>query len=346
MPEKSSSIDGWTDSQGIVAKANELFNLIDSDNAFGSVTFPSVLDRASSLAQAIRSVVTGSEDVVQAALDLQLEDAETFLTELQSTIGDLVDLNKLADLLAGKENANAKINIPIANAGFEDPVQEDFTFTVEPPPGWDVYDPNDIIPEVTTDDSSATGVFNPSLDNYPGGVPEGDNVGYSFLVNPPGSGEAGLSQTLDTLLAPNTRYTLSVAVGNPTGDDPVPGISFPGFSGYRVELLAGGQVLAMDDNSLHIPEGKFKTSKITYTSSATDTLIGQPLEIRLINLLQGPGIEVDFDDVQLTAKALPGGSQSSHNLSQGYGDLLNSLHSSSTFVLPLGTVDSPSVIVG
>lgn len=342
MPEKNSPIDGLTDSQGIVAKANELFNLINSDNVFGSVTFPSVRDRASSLAQLIQSVVTDPDNGIRASLEEEIADVETVLATLQSTVGNITDLEQLADLLAGKQNANSQIDIPIQNAGFEDPTQEDFTFTVEPPPGWAVYDPNDIIPEVTTDDSSATGVFNPSLNNYPGGVPEGNNVGYSFLVNPPGSGEAGLSQVLDTLLAPNTRYTLSVAVGNPTGDDPVPGISFPGFSGYRVELLAGGQVLAVDDNSLNIPEGKFKTSKVTYTSSATDTLVGQPLEIRLINLLQGPGIEVDFDDVQLTAKAIPGGSRSSHNLNE-YGDLLNSLYSASNFALPAGS-DSSSLI--
>ena len=344
MPETDSLIVDLTDIQGIVAQASELFNLIDSDNAFGSITFPSILDRASSISQFVRSLAAGQKDTTGASFEEQLESAETILTAFQSSLGGIVDPNKLADLLKDIDSANSKINIPIENAGFEDPAQEDFTFTVEPPPGWDVYDPNDIIPDVTTDDSSATGVFNPSLNNYPGGVPEGDNVGYSFLVDPVGSGEAGLSQTLDTLLAPNTRYTLSVAVGNPTGDDPVPGISFPGFSGYRVELLAGGQVLAVDDNSLHIPEGEFKTSKITYTSSATDTVIGQSLEIRLINLLQGPGIEVDFDDVQLTAKALPVGSKSSHNLSEEHGSLLNPLHPSSNLTLPLGAVDSSSLL--
>jgi len=340
MPEKNSPIVGLAESQGIAAKANEFFNLIDSDNAFGGIAFPSGLTSASNISRLVRAA-TYQKGAPIASLAGQLE-VDEIVSALQSFVGDGVDLNKITDLLNVKDKANSKIYIPIQNAGFEDPAQEDFTFTVEPPPGWQVYDPYNIIPEVTTEDSSATGVFNPSLDNYPGGVPEGNNVGYSFLVQKPGSGEAGLSQTLDTLLAPNTRYTLSVAVGNPTGDDPVPGISFPGFSGYRVELLAGGQVLAVDDNSLNIPEGKFKTSKITYTSSATDSVIGQPLEIRLINLLQGPGIEVDFDDVQLIAKALPGGSRSSHGNATS-GDLFNQLQQPSNFELPLAPTDTSSL---
>jgi hypothetical protein len=343
MSETNSSIVGFTDGQAVLAQAQSMFDLLDSENAFGSITFPSVFDRASSISQLVSAAITHPTEAIE-ALPKQLLDIETTLATLQWDVNDSFGLNQLADWFSEQDKSSAKTSISIQNAGFEDPVQEDFAFTVEPPPGWQVYDPNNIIPEVTTDDSSATGVFNPSLNNYPGGVPEGNNVGYSFLVEPPGSGEAGLSQVLDTLLAPNTRYTLSVSVGNPTGDDPVPGISFPGFSGYRVELLAGGQVLAMDDNSLHIPEGKFKTSKINYTSSSTDVLVGQPLEIRLINLLQGPGIEVDFDNVQLTAKTLPGGSKSSHNLSEGYGDLLSQGQSASNFVLPLGTSDGVTIL--
>lgn len=341
MPEQTSPIVGLIESQGIAAKANEFFNLIDSDNAFGGIAFPSGFTSASNISRLV-SAVTSQKVAAAASFAGQLE-VDEIVSALQSVVGDGVDLSKITDLLNLKDKANSKVSIPIQNAGFEDPAQEDFTFTVEPPPGWQVYDPNDIIPDITNDESSATGVFNPSLDNYPGGVPEGNNVGYSFLVQEPGSGEAGLSQTLDTLLAPNTRYTLSVAVGNPTGDDPVPGISFPGFSGYRVELLAGGQVLAVDDNSLDIPEGEFRTSKITYTSSATDAVVGQPLEIRLINLLQGPGIEVDFDDVQLTAKALRGGSRASRGNAIS-GDLFNPLHQPSNFELPLAPTDNSSLI--
>jgi hypothetical protein len=195
---------------------------------------------------------------------------------------------------------------------------------------------------VTTDESSSPGTFNPSTGNYPNDVPEGNNVGNVFLVNEIGSGRAGLSQTLDTLLAANTRYTLSVEVGNPTGDDPVPGITFGGFPGYQIELLAGGQVLEIDNNSLEIAEGTFSTSTVTYTTSATDLLLGKPLEVRLINLLQGPGIEVDFDNVRLTAQplAVANGSTSSHRIDAGFGKLSELLCTSLPLHLAVGNAPS------
>jgi hypothetical protein len=71
-----------------------------------------------------------------------------------------------------------------------------------------------------------------------------------------------------------------------------------------VELLAGGEVLAADDNTLCIAEGTFGTSTVTYNSTAHDPLSGEALEIRLINLLEGPGFEVSFDNVRLTATSL------------------------------------------
>lgn len=246
----------------------------------------------------------------------------------------------------GSENTvipiDVSIFLPIQNAGFEATILEDFTFTTAPPPGWELYNPDGLIPAVTTDESSSPGTFNPSTGNYPNDVPEGDNVGNVFLVDEVGSGRAGLSQTLDTLLAANTRYTLSVEVGNPTGDDPVPGINFEGFPGYQVELLAGGQVLAVDNNSLEIAEGTFSTSTVTYTTSATDSLLGKPLEIRLINLLQGPGIEVDFDDVQLIAQPLSitNGSTSSYRLDGGVGKPCEPLYGSSPFNLTIGGAPS------
>jgi hypothetical protein len=46
-------------------------------------------------------------------LEGRLEDAEMALTALQSVVGDIVDFNKLADLLKGKDRGNSKINIQI-----------------------------------------------------------------------------------------------------------------------------------------------------------------------------------------------------------------------------------------
>lgn len=197
--------------------------------------------------------------------------------------------------------------VMIENSGFEEIILEDSDFTITPPLGWEIYNPDEIDLEGTMDSESGVGTFNPTVDNYPAETPEGENVGYIFLVDDPGSGVVGLAQTLDTVLAADTRYTLEVAVGNLTGTDIFDGIEFDysaGFPGYRIELLAGGEVLAADDNSLAIAEGTFGNSRVTFTADADNSLLGENLEVRLIHLLDGPGIEVDFDDVRLTAEAI------------------------------------------
>ena len=74
-----------------------------------------------------------------------------------------------------------------------------------------------------------------------------------------------------------------------------------GFPGYRVDILAGGEVLASDVNTLAITEGTFATSTVTFNSTADHPQIGQNLEIHLVNLANGPGLEVDFDNVRLDA---------------------------------------------
>jgi len=124
----------------------------------------------------------------------------------------------------------------------------------------------------------------------------------------------GLTQILAETLQPNTTYTLSVEVGNiASGIGPPPCdvagfFDLDGFPGYQVQLLAGGVVVAQDNDSLHgaIPEGEFRLSTVMMTTGTTHAQLGQPLEIRLINLNlietpADPGIEVDFDDVRMNA---------------------------------------------
>ncbi|HAJ60212.1 MAG TPA: hypothetical protein DCP31_13920, partial [Cyanobacteria bacterium UBA8543] len=104
----------------------------------------------------------------------------------------------------------------------------------------------------------------------------------------PFTGFAGLSQTPDVLLAPNTQYTLEVEVGNAAGS--FQGFDLIGFSGYWA-----------DNNTFSIAEGTLGTSTVTYNSTANDPLLGEAPETRLINLLESPGLEVSFDNVQLRA---------------------------------------------
>ncbi|MEM9478732.1 MAG: hypothetical protein AAGA58_03620 [Verrucomicrobiota bacterium] len=212
-------------------------------------------------------------------------------------------------------------SIPILNAGFEvdtlpsgQPIPDN-TFRVDPstPTDWDIYDPNAII----NGGSNSVGIINPTnSDFYPGGAPEGNQAAIVFLTSS-GTGEAGLEQTLTSTLQPETRYTLHVDVGNIasgmgssfSSDGGTVFYNLAGFPGYRIELLAGGVVIGSDTGAI-IGDGQWSTRSIIVDIGPSEPLAGQSLSIRLVNLnLVGtptePGIEVNFDNVQLVASPLP-----------------------------------------
>ena len=217
--------------------------------------------------------------------------------------------------------------VAVVNPGFEDisgesPFNE---FTFGPLSGWDLYDPGDItaggagntyfigtLTPFEADPIGAPGVYV----NIPAGAPEGQRVAIAFnFAGSGGQGEYGLEQILATTLVANTRYTLEVDVINIDSGTSGSGQFFDlrGFPGYRVDLLAGGQVIAQDLNSLGgtLADGEFATSTVTFVSSANPELIGQALAIRLVNLnivdglFPGSDLEVDFDNVRLSAVAVP-----------------------------------------
>ena len=180
-----------------------------------------------------------------------------------------------------------------------------------PPSGWTLFAPSG--------PPGLVGVLNPAQPPvatcFPDGAPEGDNVLLLFQSGAAGGNPYGVTQVLSEELAPNTRYTLTVEVGNIASCAGLvaPYLGFfalDGFPGYQVQLLAGGTLLAEDDNSLFdelLPaEGEFRTSRFVYQTGPS-VAPGQLLEIRLISLNQGtavPGqgaVEVDFDDVRLEA---------------------------------------------
>ncbi len=127
------------------------------------------------------------------------------------------------------------------------------------------------------------------FDAYPNGVPDG--VQTSFINVSGGS----IVQVLDEVLAPNTKYTLSVAVGR--RDDHII------MQDYKIELLAGMQIIAEDLGTLDPAPGTFEVSTICATTGASHPQLGQKLAIRLY-LMQG--IQANFDDVHLE-KSAPGG---------------------------------------
>lgn len=212
---------------------------------------------------------------------------------------------------AGSERAlRGGTPIPIDNAGFEANFAPPGCFAIFTPTNWTLHDPNGVI-----GGNSAVGVIDPTgTTNFPAGAPEGLNVALIFLGEDMGQGPVGLTQVLSATLQPSTTYTLTVEVGNiasgmgPPPCDAAGFFDLDGFPGYQVQLLAGGVVVAQDNDSLHglVPEGEFRLSTLTLTTGDTHAQMGQPLEVRLINLNvietpADPGIEVDFDDVQLTA---------------------------------------------
>ena len=187
-------------------------------------------------------------------------------------------------------------------------------FLYQLPNGWTVYDPSNIVNQVT----NAVGVMRPTPGSqtfFLGGTTQGTNAMLVYLTINKTNVVAGLQQTLTTNLQADTTYTLSVDVGNPGPGNSAAGSSggspvfynFAGFPGYRIELLAGSTVIAVDSNSIAatIPEGQFRTATLNVNSSAFPGLIGQQLTIRLVNLKKAAGLEVEFDNVRLTATTSP-----------------------------------------
>ncbi|CAB5121934.1 hypothetical protein D3OALGB2SA_3041 [Olavius algarvensis associated proteobacterium Delta 3] len=212
--------------------------------------------------------------------------------------------------------ANAAMAMPITmvNPGFENTAgQTDFfEFTFGEPVGWSTYDPNNVVfggsgITIGTLFPNGTDFFNTT-------APEGDLVSILYGNNQFGLGEYGLTQTLSAVLEANTRYDVTVEVGNIASGTAQNGAFFnlDGFPGYRVQFLAGGQVVAEDDNSLAgiIPEGEFMTAGVSVTIGAIHPQLGQNIGIRLINRNEipagytaqnSPDLEVDFDNIQLSA---------------------------------------------
>jgi hypothetical protein len=126
---------------------------------------------------------------------------------------------------------------------------------------------------------------------------DGILLAYTDSLNNDGA-DAGLSQILAETFTAGTTYTLTVDVANDGYyDEQVD---------YRVQLLAGGVVLAEDNNEQHelpIPGGlgiwKTSTVEYVYDEVADANKLGEPLEIRLL-AINGTN-QMSFDNVHLTA---------------------------------------------
>lgn len=198
--------------------------------------------------------------------------------------------------------------LSVTNPGFEDitgqTVFNEFTFGT--PAGWSLYNPFSIVNQSTV----YTGTLQPNgVQFFPVPAPQGSRVAIFYNSGSKGAGAYGFQQTLSDTLQPNTQYTLTVRVGNITSGTAQNNVFYnlSNFPGYRVDLLANGSPIMSDINSLTIAEGAWATSTVTFTSGPSVTPL-QNLGIRISSLNSTTGTpdnEVDFDDVQLTADAVP-----------------------------------------
>ena len=166
------------------------------------------------------------------------------------------------------------IPIEIVNPSFEDDVLFEGGID-QTPTAW------------ITSAGGGDGAFHPLPSAYPGGlVPDGENVGYA---NEPGN---RLQQVLTEVLQPSSIYTLQVEIGRRLDVS---------FVGYRIQLWAGGVMLA-EENAMAAPAaGEFETAVLELTTGANHPQLGEALEIVLLS----QGTQTNFDDVRLDRSPVP-----------------------------------------
>ena len=214
------------------------------------------------------------------------------------------------------------VPIAITNPGFEAPPLAPGTFaTLAAPPGWTGFGPLNY-------QNRTVGALHPGGTLlYPGGAPEGQNVGVVFLLDQPGNQQlfagqpAGLAQDLGEVLLADTRYTLRVLVGNLGVEPQWPHgqFQFAGFPGYRLELLAGGVVVASEADAVVPAEGTFVERWLEVDIGAGHAALGAPLSLRLGNSNAASGIEVNFDAVRLERVEIAAWSDLGHALAGSAG---------------------------
>lgn len=171
----------------------------------------------------------------------------------------------------------------VQNAGFEEPVLADGVFTTEDGPHWklgfyDVF----VDPALWILGDDDGGVWNPdAADGFSDGAAfAGQNAGWAISHT---GFDAGLSPILDATLEPDTEYVLSVQAGNPFYNES------DETAQYRIELLAGGVLLASDSGDSPVAD-TWELHSLTYNSADNPEEVGEELENRLI--------AVDYTDGQ------------------------------------------------
>ncbi len=142
---------------------------------------------------------------------------------------------------------------------------------------------------------SGFGTFRPdtNFDYFGAMPPDGLNFAYSNAMN------GMLTQTLSTSVVPNMHYAFSVSIARRWDGDHY------GYAAYTIELMAGGGVVSsLSGSNGTITPGSMITQTVTWDSpSNASGLLG----IGILN----SGRQGDYDNLQLTATPLGGGSSGS-----------------------------------
>lgn len=237
---------------------------------------------------------------------LEMNGFRSTVTSLAVTAASLVWLS----------SANAA-PVNVVNASFEDDVPNFSEFEFSVPSGWSLFDPNAILTG-----ENAVGTLNVAIheqEALPGsaapfapGQVTGDSVAIISLVEPStfDSGMVGISQSLGLNLAAHSDYVLTVDVGNVASFDETSDFPFDsdGFPGFRVQLVAGNEVIASTSEGTEsaLGEGLFDTVELLHSTGATAAGLGEELSIRLLNLnvtseTNNGGLDVAFDNVRFDA---------------------------------------------
>lgn len=197
-------------------------------------------------------------------------------------------------------------------------VGDPFPFVVGEPIGWEGFTetaPGVISPILAP--GNVTGVIDPAGSDYFNPGTYNQECALIYLpdaIQPVDASPVGLRQVTSTPLQTGVCYRLYVSVGN-IQTDPDYDFDLGDFPGYATQLAIGDTILVEDNDTLIIGEGEFGQSVIEFEANPGHHLLGQNIEIRLLNLNQpivadgqaGAEVarEVDFDNVWLTVETIP-----------------------------------------
>ncbi len=151
---------------------------------------------------------------------------------------------------------------------------------------------------------AARGIYNPGASSYAGaaglGTPQGaEGAQVLYLSDDVGRNAAAVAfQTLATTLENGLTYTLRVAVGRRLRGNP----SGTVYGGFKIELLAGNDVIALATDTFVPAAGTFQDATLSCGPDVPAKWRGRALTVRFTTTSTAPHSATDFDDVRLTAQ--------------------------------------------